>query len=41
MVASRSTPEVVGVLVVGSEEIGRFCQEMPPEKRQGVINEHP
>lgn len=41
MVASRSTPEGVEVLAVGPEEVGRYYEETPQEKRQGVMIQHP
>jgi hypothetical protein len=40
-VASRSTPEGIEVLAVGSEEVRRFFQETPDEAQQGVVIRHP
>jgi hypothetical protein len=36
-VACRSTPDGVEVLAVGPEEVRRLFQDVPPEKRQGII----
>jgi hypothetical protein len=40
-VACRSAPEGVEVLAVGPEEVRRFFQDTPPEKRQGVMIRNP
>jgi hypothetical protein len=40
-VASRSTDNGVEVLAVGWDEVGRFFEETPPEKRQGVMIRDP
>jgi hypothetical protein len=40
-VACRSTPEGVEVLAVGPEEVRRFFQDTPPERRQGVMIRDP
>jgi hypothetical protein len=36
-VACRSTAEGIEVLAVGPEEVRRFFQETPPDKREGVV----
>ena len=40
-VACRSTPEGIEVLAAGPEEVRRYFQETPPEKRRGVIIRDP
>ena len=39
LVAYRCTPQGVEVLAVGSEEIGDYFKNHPPEMRQGVLIE--
>ncbi len=40
-VACRSTAEGVEVLAAGWEEVSRYFEETPPEKRPGVMILHP